>query len=250
MRTDSVFCVYILTFPNNKVYIGQTCQIPERRWANGNGYSKVQPVRCAIDKYGWKNVKHKILYSGLSKEEADYFEKKEISMHESWKRSNGYNVLPGGVVNRTGFKNTEAQNEKISRSHMKPVVQYDRFGNQIAEYDSILDASKSLGVSFKPISSVCNGDKKTAYGSVWRFAGDDFDAFDSLPLKPGAKGTPVAAYDDSGALVAIYATSKCAERMTGFDHGGILRCCNGKAFSYRGFVWKYYKEGEANAEEK
>ena len=32
------YCVYKHIFPNNKVYIGVTCQKPEYRWRNGKGY--------------------------------------------------------------------------------------------------------------------------------------------------------------------------------------------------------------------
>lgn len=43
---------------NGKTYIGQTCQSPERRWRNGDGYKHNLYFRRAIDKYGWDNFIH------------------------------------------------------------------------------------------------------------------------------------------------------------------------------------------------
>ena len=53
----------------NEKYIGITSQKCENRWGiNGNGY-KLQPkFYNAIQKYGWENFKHEILYQNLSKE--------------------------------------------------------------------------------------------------------------------------------------------------------------------------------------
>ena len=72
------YCVYKHIFPNNKVYIGVTCRKPEYRWDNGNGYTNTQrKIYNAIQKYGWENVKHEILFENLTKEEA---EQKEIEL--------------------------------------------------------------------------------------------------------------------------------------------------------------------------
>ena len=43
---------------------------PAERWKNGKGYSKNTYVRAAIEKYGWENVKHEILFTDLPEEEA------------------------------------------------------------------------------------------------------------------------------------------------------------------------------------
>ena len=53
---------------NNKLYIGQTCQTPEKRWDNGRGYKTSERFYNAIQKYGWNNFEHIILYTNLSLE--------------------------------------------------------------------------------------------------------------------------------------------------------------------------------------
>lgn len=73
-----MYCVYMHTVPNGKVYIGITSQEPSRRWRKGEGYKTNKAFYFAIQKYGWENINHEILYSGLSKEEACDKEKEVV----------------------------------------------------------------------------------------------------------------------------------------------------------------------------
>jgi len=239
------FCVYVLTFPDGRRYIGQTQQKPERRWACGKGYSETQPVRAAVDHFGWENVQHDVYASKLSKAEADSLEKRLIKLMKSTDPEHGYNVLPGGVVNRSGFKNTDEQNKKISEAHKKRVKQYDRQGNLIRIHASIMDAAASVGGTFRVVSATCCGAKKTAYGFVWRFDDDAFNKFDSEPDVGGVKGTPVIAFDDIGNVVARFRSSRHAAKMLDLDHSGILRCCRGRTARYGGYIWKFDGEDDA-----
>ncbi len=90
------YCIYKHTSPSGKVYIGQTCQKPEQRWKNGNGYSNNQYFTRAIQKYGWDNFKHEILYSDLSKNKADKIEVELISKYDSTNPKYGFNIENGG----------------------------------------------------------------------------------------------------------------------------------------------------------
>lgn len=92
----SKYCVYKHTSPNGKVYIGITSQNPIRRWKNGFGYKTQTCFYNAIKKYGWDNIKHEILFSDLSKEEAEL---KEIDLIVEYRSNNfrfGYNIKKGG----------------------------------------------------------------------------------------------------------------------------------------------------------
>ena len=56
---------------NGKVYIGITMQEPEKRWGvNGRNYKSSPHFYSAIQKYGWDNFEHNILFTNLTKEEA------------------------------------------------------------------------------------------------------------------------------------------------------------------------------------
>lgn len=95
------YCVYKHIFPDNKVYIGMTCKKPIYRWNNGNGYTKTQrKIYNAIQKYGWGNIKHEILYENLTKEEAEQKEIELIKYYDSTNDDFGYNIEKGGNVNK------------------------------------------------------------------------------------------------------------------------------------------------------
>lgn len=109
------YYIYKHKTPNGKVYIGQTCKTPNKRWANGYGY-KGQVFYNAILKYGWENIEHEILFEGLSKEEAD---KKEIEMISFYNSSNpkyGYNISFGGS-GTPGVRLSNEIKQKISNAH-------------------------------------------------------------------------------------------------------------------------------------
>ena len=90
-RKECTYCIYKHTFPDGKVYIGQTITgCTNRRWSNGNGY-KSQPVYKAIMRYGWDNIEHEIIEDGIPAELIDEREKYYIDLYDSFK--NGYNSL-------------------------------------------------------------------------------------------------------------------------------------------------------------
>ena len=112
------YTVYKHTFPNNKVYIGITQQEPEKRWKNGLGYDAHQTLmKRAIKKYGWINIKHEILFTNLSKEEACDKEIELIAFYNSTDKQKGYNVSKGGE-GTIGVKPTEESKQKNRIAHL------------------------------------------------------------------------------------------------------------------------------------
>ena len=63
---------------NGKKYVGITGNKPEYRWKNGLGYQNHPHFFAAIKKYGWHNFWHEVLYTGLTKAEAEEWETKLI----------------------------------------------------------------------------------------------------------------------------------------------------------------------------
>lgn len=177
------YYVYKHTFPNNKVYIGITQQVPEKRWANGLGYERQIVIYNAILKYGWKNIKHEVLYSGLTKHEAEQKEIELIKLFDSNNRKYGYNISAGGnckgkTSNTTkkklslankGRKRTKEQAEYIKRrcteTKGKPVMYHEyKFivcDNcfidyvRISKYNSINEAARKTGRSTTMIATHC-----------------------------------------------------------------------------------------------
>ena len=118
------YCIYKHETPNGKVYIGQTMQVPKRRWANGAGYATQSYFYNAILKYGWDNIDHHILINNLTSDEADVFEIYFIKYYNSTDPGFGYNITSGGDNEYTINENTrQAQSEywtTLARSDSPP----------------------------------------------------------------------------------------------------------------------------------
>ena len=107
-----MYIVYMHTCPNGKKYIGITSQAPERRWQKGKGYAYGSNPYFynAIEKYGWDNIEHTILFRNLTKEEAEQKEVELIKEHQTSQRNHGYTIDLAGsscgkwhIQSATGF---------------------------------------------------------------------------------------------------------------------------------------------------
>lgn len=108
------YSVYKHTTPNNKVYIGITSVDVKQRWRNG--YKHNAYFSNAIQKYGWDNIKHEILFNGLTKEEACQKEIELIALYKSNQKGFGYNLSSGGESHE-GCKASEELRKKLSDAH-------------------------------------------------------------------------------------------------------------------------------------
>lgn len=122
-----MFAVYKHTSPSGKIYIGITSQIPIKRWNNGNGYLNNDYFTKAIQKYGWENIKHEILFENLTQEEAEQKEIELIAKYKSNQRKYGYNISDGGRLTVKGLhwkytdeqrKNRTGKNHPLYGTHL------------------------------------------------------------------------------------------------------------------------------------
>ena len=60
---------------------------------------------------------------------------------------------------------------KYGKKHhrSKPIIQYDKDGNFIREWDCANDVERVLGISNKHIGSVCLGKRKSCGGYIWKY---------------------------------------------------------------------------------
>ena len=112
------YCVYKHTFPNGKVYIGITRQKPEHRWGSrGKGYIYGHKAMfLVIQRIGWDNIKHEVLFENLHQQEAYSKEIELISFYDSTNPEKGYNLSGGGPSN-LGIKYSEERRKKLSEAH-------------------------------------------------------------------------------------------------------------------------------------
>ena len=225
-NTYSVYCH--INKINNKRYIGITKDKPVDRWGkDGNGY-KTQVFGRAIEKYGWDNFEHKILFENLSKKEAENKEIELIAFYQSNKPDYGYNVSGGG---------------NLSDYAQIPVNQFDFDGNLIGEYVSSVEASKITGVNTNGIRSSCKGEYIASGGFIWRYKGDAFDKYPTeRPYNVGEKTyshrevIPVDQYDFDKNFIATYPSiSNASISLGGVCH--ILEVINGERQYAGGYYW-------------
>lgn len=146
--------VYIHTFPNNKKYVGITRQTVNARWQNGFGY-KNQPIYSEILKYGWDNIKHDVLYTGLSRTEAQEKEKELINKYDSI--NNGYNVSEGGGTGGDCWVEFEYDGIIYSAKELAEMSKYD------LSYHDITNRINSHGWTIEKTLNTPKGRRNTKY---------------------------------------------------------------------------------------
>ena len=59
--------------------------------------------------------------------------------------------------------------QRISEKNSKPILQYTKSGEFVAEWKSATDVQRTLGYFQNNISYCCNGKLKSAYNFIWKF---------------------------------------------------------------------------------
>lgn len=57
----------------------------------------------------------------------------------------------------------------IKESEPKPVIQFDKDGNLISEYQSVREASRQTNIILSSIVETCKGKRKSAGGYIWKY---------------------------------------------------------------------------------
>ena len=253
MEEGKNYTVYMHICPNDKKYIGITMDL-KRRWRNGGIEYKIYNYKennnsafyNAIQKYGWNNIEHKILFQNLTKKEACSIEQEMIKKYNTYihfENSNGYNMTLGGEggngIKRESYDDIKGGNN----SNAIPINQYDLEGNFINRFPSIIDAYNFLGIKKNSgISNVAKniGGYKQSYGYVWRYDGDSFDKYDFKRKN----STKIYKYNFFGNIVDIYDNITLAKKSVNKNGcNAISNCCNGMCEKSFGYVWRY--EGDS-----
>ena len=231
---------------NKKVYIGQTCQTPEERWRNGEGYKGSPKFYHAIQKYGWDNFEHTIIAHNIpTREDADRIERTWIKFYNSTEK--GYNIKPGG----SGFTSEKAKecNKKnwedgtFQKVFCKKVICLN--DNKI--YNSIKEASEKTGIHKSSISNCCRHITQTAGGNQkgerlrWEFYQEDKTyQYKSPETKNTSKVICLTTNE-------IFNTITEASKKHNISHTSISNCCRGKQKTAgklsngQRLVWRYYQ---------
>lgn len=111
---DDHYSIYLHVFPNRKRYVGCTGKSNVKdRWNGGFGYERQDAIFRAICEFGWKNVKHYILFENLSKNEAQIIEAYLIRKWKTNHHSYGYNTIMPKIVIPDGYVLPELHKKRV-----------------------------------------------------------------------------------------------------------------------------------------
>ena len=234
------YTLYVHTCPNNKRYVGITRQKVKDRWgANGKGYEEHNKhFYSAIQKYGWENIKHEVMLTDLTKEEAEFWEVYYIDLYNTTNREHGYNKAKGGLVN-SKWKMPPS----FYDAHGKKVDKYDLNGKLVETYHSLSEAARSVNIiNGSQITLCCNGKLRMSKGFIFRWHGEPFDKYYTGKVSNDKR--EVEQLDLKGNVIAIYESVAEAERKTGIPNTNICKVCIGKTGRKKagGYIWRYKGE--------
>ena len=262
MENNNTYIVYMhVNKINDKKYIGVTCRKPEYRWNSGRGYWQNQHFSNAINKYGWDNFDHLILFPDLTHDEACEKEKELIKYYNSNNPKFGYNNTSGGDVN---FTLSEESRKKISDANK---------GEKNANYGispkDRMDEETYKQWLYKQQTNKPCGEDNPMYGISPKDRMDEETYKEWLHKqktnKPKGKDHPMygismkdrtdedtykqwreKTYNSPKNISVkciemdkVYKSAREAERETGITHSSILKSCNSKDHSViaGGFHW-------------
>lgn len=249
------YTLYKHIFPNGKLYFVITSHPVQERWRkDGSGYKNNALMWKAINKYGWDNIQHIILFENLSEEQANMLEEKYINTFNTQDPNYGYNIRAGGLV-VSGWRHTEEAKKKMSEKlkgrkllkapwnkgihyGKKPVFQYDLEGNFIQKYNSCHDASVNLNIPEAGIFCCVENNCKTYYGFTFsRELLSKTEVLEKIASEPGTHRITIYQYNKDGQLINTFRSYKKTVQATGISKANLSDCVNGRRKTTHGYVF-------------
>ena len=220
---ENNYCVYMhVNKANGKKYIGITKNKPEERWQNGHGYKR-QAFYNAIQKYGWDNFEHLILFENISKDEACKKEIELISEYNSTDKRYGYNISHGGEDGHNELWENEEYYNKQAKERK------ERWENkEFREHHSEAMKIAMNRDSYK---------EKQSEGTKNRWENGLFDKVHCKSVICLETGV-------------VYKSITEASNITNICRGDIGKCCLKQMKTANGYHWQYYDEKLKNKENR
>ena len=244
-----IVCIYKITNPNGKIYIGQSTNYRKRM----NIYKKIlcpnQPkLYYSLNKYGWDNHTHEI----IEECSIDQLDEREIYWGVFYEvlGENGLNLALG---RGRGFWSEETKQkrklQKITPEHIKilsdarhnkynPIFQYDMDGNFIKEWSQPRRAIEVLNINSGGLCTITDKINRTLGG--FRFTSVFYDKIPPIKLWSDRKKCTLQ-YDLEGNFIKEWDSAKEAADFLEVNVRNITTCCRGKISRAYKFRWKYKK---------
>lgn len=250
--------VYKITFPNGKVYVGQTsCTLEARKSDHeyDSTYKKYAhlPLYKAINKYGKDTLVWEVLIDNLSDEAANIWEQHYITLSNSSSKDKGYNRTSGG---KKHFRHSDETKELISKKIKEHSQIYWQDPKRREKSATITKKTwEDLGIrakrseAIKKVRSSEEQRKITSEDNKKRY--QDPEKLKAMAIAVGAK--PFYVYSSDGTFVGEWLiANQCARDLKFKTSSHISNCLCGRSKSYCGYTFKYKSEiiNENKMEEK
>lgn len=273
---EKKWCVYKHTNKvNGKVYIGQTCMKPKDRWYNGEGYKGCSYFYHAIQKYGWDNFEHEILFEGLTLEEANELEKRLIAEYDSTNHSKGYNLMTGGNnsehseetkeklrILSSGRKHSEETKKKLSKLFKGRKV-------SLETRRKLSESHKGRKLPPEIIEKIKQSHLgKTGYWKNKKRSKETIEKMTTNHADMKGENNPFYGKKHTEETIEkikktrkrkqvrcietdiIYESVREAGKILNCNPGNILKCCKGKRKTCGGYHWEYVDKECGNCNEQ
>ena len=221
---DYNYIIYILIFPNGKVYVGQTDDFDRRMNQHKNySFNKNQNeynmlIGRAIRKYGWNTVKKEIICT-VPEEFVDELETKMIAEYKSADKRFGYNILEIGG-SRKGFKHSEETKEKL---RIKNLRENNPMFGMCGEKNPMY-GKKRIDTSER--NKKTNGVNHPFYNK-------------KRPDHSKKLSKSVNMYTIVGEYIKTFESIKQVSEELNINSGNICLVCKGKLKTAGGYIWRY-----------
>lgn len=235
---EKKYCVYKHTTPNGKIYIGITSQPSKQRFRNGHGYDHNEHFKRAIMLYGWQNIQHDILATGMGRETAIYEEKRLIALYDSTNFKKGYNLMTGGDGIGTHTESTKEKLRMLNLGKKQPVEQVERhrqrmIGRRHSQKTKDVLSEKRIGEK-NPFYGKRHSEQSKA---LIKEHCADFNGGKSVNAKR------VIQLNINGEIINEYDAISTAGKINNFTNPyNISACCKGKLKTAYGHIWRYAEE--------
>lgn len=214
------YLIYRLTFPNKKVYIGQTYNFKDRMRKHKYDSKKYNTlIYNAIRKYGWDNIKKEIILY-CDENCIDYYERELIKLYNSTDKNVGYNLESGGHKNKNLSKETIEKKKKsaLGKKHSKETIELLR---KLSIGNTNMLGKKHSKETKEKLRKMNLGKKQS----------------NDIILK---KSKSVICYNKiNNDFVAWYQSIKEAAKDTNVSRSNIGMVCNYRRKSAGGYTWKF-----------
>jgi group I intron endonuclease len=226
---------------NGKVYVGITHYTnPKKRWLSGYGYRGSHHFQAAINKYGWDNFEHIILFKNIQKELACREEQLLIKRYK--KKGVCYNIANGG-------EGSEAMSEEI----IEKLKEYKGpLASQYGKKHSLERIEQQREGSYRIWRNLSDKERENRLRGVRKHqfkSGKEHPNYGKSMSKENkniiikALSKPVLMIDkNTNEVLKEFDSTTEAETFLNAKGKHVSCCCNNKRKTAYGYKWKYKEE--------